>query len=188
MSLTGKTMKVGMVIHYEGHMYRVMETQIVAPGNWRAFVQAKLRNVLTGTQKEQRFRTDESIERAMLDRREVEFLYQDGDNYNFMDVENYEQFHVTSELLGDKSKWMKPNSRLYVEKFEGRPIIVELPQTMKLKVTETEPYMKTATATNAYKNATLETGATIQVPGFITAGEEIQIDTETGQYQGRAGK
>jgi elongation factor P len=186
MSVTGKTLKVGMVIQFEGAMYRVMETQIISPGNWRAFVQTKLRNILSGNQKEQRFRTDEVLERAMLDTREVEFLYQEGDSYHFMDTQNYEQFHMTADVLGGAVKFLKPNMRLHVDKFEGRPITVELPQTVDLRVTETTPFIKAATATNQYKEAKLETGALIQVPGFITEGEMIQVDTATGEYLGRA--
>lgn len=184
--ISGKNLKVGIVIHYNGGLYRVMKTQIIAPGNWRAFVQTKMRNIQTGTQTENRFRTDETIERAEFDRREVEYLYQDGGIYYFMECDTYEQFPVSAEILGDAIEWLQPNLKMIVEKNDGTPIGVELPTSIKLKVVETEPYIKTATATNSFKNAKLENGVTLGVPGFITEGELIEVDPTAGEYIGRA--
>ncbi len=184
--MNAKQMKPGMIIEFRGNLCRVLEVTHFTPGNLRAFVQAKIRNVETGIQIEHKFISTESVERAILDTREVEYLYQDGDFYNFMDIENYEQFHLSAEDMGDAVKYLQPNMKLRVGKHEGRFVNLELPKTVKLKVTDTEPYIKTATATNMYKRATVETGAVIQVPGFINEGELIEIDTETGDYLGRA--
>ncbi|HLG18740.1 MAG TPA: elongation factor P [Bdellovibrionota bacterium] len=184
--MIAKQLKVGMIVEYQKGLYRVLHTQIIAPGNWRAFVQAKLRNIVSGTQTETRFRTDEDLQRAVLDRKDVEFLYADGESYHVMDTQSYEQFHLTAELLGDAVRFLKPNMRFAVDSYEGRPVGVELPQTVTLKVVETDPFMKSATVTNSYKTAKLETGASIQVPGFISEGEMVEIDTATGEYLGKA--
>ncbi|MCB0308297.1 MAG: elongation factor P [Bdellovibrionales bacterium] len=183
--MIAKNLKVGMVINYEGHLFRVMSIHLIAPGNWRSFAQAKLRKLSDGTQKENRFRSDENVERAILDQREVEYLYQEDTTYHFMDTTSYEQFQLQNEDLGDAINYLIPNMKINVEFYEGKPIGVALPKTVNLKVVETEPYVKTATATSQYKPAKVETGATFQVPGFVTEGESIQIDTETGKYLGR---
>jgi elongation factor P len=181
-----KQIKVGNTVTFEGELWRVLSKNIIAPGNWRAFVQLKLRNVVRGSQKEQRFGADDNIERAILDKRPMEFLYADGDMYHFMDPATYEQTQMSADQLGDVVQWLTPNLKLAIESHEGKPIGVELPATVKLKVAETDPFLKTATVTNTYKQAKLETGATVQVPGFITEGELVEIDTETGEYLGRA--
>ncbi len=181
-----KQIKVGMAIIFKGELWRVLQTQIIAPGNWRAFVQTKLRHITKGTQTEHRFGADENVERAILDKRAVEFLYQEGESYHFMDTETYEQTHLTNELLADAVRFLTPNLKLLIEFYDGKPIGIELPQTVKLKVVETEPSVKTATVTNSYKLAKVETGTTIQVPGFITEGEMVEVDTATGEYIGRA--
>lgn len=175
-----------MVIVHEGQLLRAMTIQHIAPGNWRGFVQTKLRNIITGTQMEVRFRSDDKVEKAILDRKNVEYLYQDGENYHFMDVDTYDQFALTTETLGEAIKWLTPNMRLSVEMHEERPVGVDLPQTVCLKVKETEPFMRSATVTNSFKAATLETGAVVQVPGFITEGQSVEIDTATGDYVGKA--
>jgi elongation factor P len=181
-----KQFRVGQTLMYEGELWRVLSKDIIAPGNWRAFVQMKLRNVIRGTQKEQRFSADEELERAILDKRPMEYLYSDGQMYHFMDPKSYEQIQLSIDLLGDVVKYLVPNTLLTVESYEDKPIGVELPATVRLKVTETEPGLKTATVTNTYKQATLETGALVQVPPFITEGELVEIDTATGEYLGRA--
>jgi elongation factor P len=181
-----KQIKVGMTIMHEGELWRVLSKDIIAPGNWRAFVQTKLRNVIRGTQKEHRFAADDNLERAMLDKRPMDYLYNDGDLYHFMDPTNYEQIQLSTEILGDVVKYLVPNTQLFVESYEDKPIGVELPPTVKLRVVETEPGLKTATVTNTYKNAKLESGVTVQVPPFITEGELVEIDTATGEYLGRA--
>ena len=184
--VTGKQIKVGMIIIFQGDLWKVLSTQIIAPGNWRAFTQTKLRNLAKGTLMEHRFRADETVERAMLDQQSVEFLYQDGDQFHFMNMQNYEQFHLSREDLGDNIKFLTPNMKMQVQSYNGKPIGVDPPKTVKLKVIETDPFLKTATVTNSYKNAKVETGATFQVPGFIQEGEIIEIDTESSDYIGRA--
>jgi len=179
-------MKNGMVINWEGHLWRVMAISLVAPGNWRSFAQTKLRKLTDGTQKEHRFRSDETIDRAILDQREVEYLYQEGATFHFMDTTSYEQFQFQDSDLGDNIQYLIPNMKINVEFYDGKPIGVALPKTVKLKIVETEPYVKTATATNQYKPAKTETGAVFQVPGFVTEGELIEVDTESGEYLGRA--
>ena len=181
-----KQLKVGMAIIFKGEVYRVMEVSHVQPGKGGAFIQAKLRNVITGLQTEHKYRSGEPVEKAIIDTREIEYLYEDGDLYHFMDSETYDQFHITHETLGDAVQYLTPNLKLLVEKHEDRFIGIELPKMVRLTVMETEPYIKTATATNAYKGAKVETGATFQVPGFINEGERIEIDTTTGKYLGRA--
>lgn len=163
-----------------------MAKTIVTPGKGHAFVQVKFRNVLRGTQKDQRFNSDQSLERAILDKRPMEYLYHDGDLYHFMDPTTYDQIQLSADLLGEAVKYLIPNSQIFVESYEEKPIGVELPATVKLKVVETEPGLKTATVTNTYKPATLESGAIVQVPPFITEGELVEIDTTTGEYLGRA--
>ncbi len=181
-----KQLKVGMAILFKGEIHRVMELSHVQPGKGGAFIQAKLRNVITGLQTEHKYRSGEPVERAIIDTREIEYLYEDGEHFHFMDCETYDQFHLTKEMLGDQAQYLTPNLKLMVEKYEDRFIGIELPKVVKLEVIETEPYIKTATATNAFKGAKVETGATFQVPGFINQGERVEIDTTTGKYLGRA--
>jgi elongation factor P len=164
---SAKQIKVGMTIMHEGELWRVLSRNMIAPGNWRAFIQTKLRNVLRGSQKEHRFGADENVERAILDKRPMEYLYHDGNLYHFMDPKTYEQIQLSDDILGDVIKYLVPNTTLAVESYEEKPIGVELPATVKLKVTETEPGLKTATVTNTYKAATMETGVVVQVPPFI---------------------
>ena len=183
--MNAKSLKAGVIIEYRGELWRTMQATHMSPGKGRAFVQAKLRNVVSGTQTEIKFRSDENLERAVLEQREVQYLYQEGGAYCFMDTENYEQFHLSEEMLGDSTLFLKPNMNLQVESYEGKPMGVQLPKTVTLKVVETEPYVKTATVTNSYKAAKVETGATVQVPGFISEGEEIDIEIESGKYLGR---
>ncbi len=181
-----KQIKVGNVILHEGGLFRVLSSQIIAPGNWRSFVQMKLRNIVSGGQTEVRFRSEDNIERAILDNKHVEFLYKDGDHYHFMDTDSYEQFHLLEEMLGDAIKFLTPNLKMEVQFHETKPVGLELPQTVTLKVVETSPFIKTATVTNSFKAAKMETGYTFQVPGFITEGDSVDIDTATGDYVGRA--
>lgn len=180
-----KQLKVGMAIILNGELWRVMETHHTQPGKGGAYIQTKLRNILKGTQMEHRFRSGEPVERAVFDKRSAQFLYQDGNDYHFMDSKNYEQFHLTADQLGNANKFLLPNMNLLVESYEGKPLGVELPKTVQLKVIETEPYLKTATVTSSYKPAKLETGSTVQVPSFVVEGDKIEIDTASGEYVGR---
>lgn len=186
MAMGAKQLKVGMTILFNKELYRMLSVKHVTPGNLGAFVQVKMRNLRTGLQTEHKFRSTEDVERVYPETTEVEYLYADGDTYNFMDTTSYEQFPISAEILGESTQYLKPNMKLKLESFDEKPVGIELPATVSLKVVETEPFIKTATATNSYKAAKVETGATIQVPGFITEGEAIEIDTSTGEYLGRA--
>jgi elongation factor P len=172
----------GMIIIMDGTLWRVMEMQLITPGRWKAMVQTKLRNILNGSQTEHRFRSEERLEQARLDEMEMEFLYEQGGDYFFMNLENYEQVTLTAEAMGDSVKYLKPNTVIVVEMHEGKPVGINLPNSMDLKVVSTEPRLQGATKTSLYKPAVLETGATIQVPEFIKEGDVIRIDTRDEKY------
>jgi elongation factor P len=159
-----------------------MTVQHITPGNKRGMMQTKLRNLRTGTQSEARFRSDERVERATLEQHEMEYLYGSGEEFVFMNTENYEQLSLDAATLGDAVQYLLPNSRLTIEYFEERPVGIELPKTVDIRVTYTEPGVKGATATNSPKPATLETGLTLQVPTFIEIDDVIRVDTTTGEY------
>lgn len=178
--------KPGMVIIHNGELHRVTSAVHVAPGNWRAMVQTKMRNLRTGSQVEQRFNADSKVDRAILEEHEMEYLYQDGDDFHFMNTESYEQITLNSEALGDSAKYLQPNCHVKVDMYEGKAVGIELPKTIKFNVTEADPAVKRATASAQFKNATLENGLVIRVPSFIEAGDVVVIDTETGEYVERA--
>jgi elongation factor P len=179
-------MKRGMCIKHDNDLYRVVATQHITPGNWRGMVQAKIRHLKTGSIIEHRFRSEDRIERAILDETEMEFLYQDGDMYHFMNNETFEQMALSEEVLGDAVPYLFPNIKLKIEMYEGRPVGIELPLTVELKVVETEPAIKGASVSNQSKPARMETGLMVQVPPFIAEGDVIKIDTATGAYIERA--
>jgi elongation factor P len=179
-------LRVGMTILFNNEPFRVVSVQHITPGNWRGMVQTKLRNLKTGSSIENRFRSEDKIERAQLEQHEMEYLYSSGDEHFFMNVETYEQTHLTEDTLGDAVKYLTANSRLMIEYYNGSPVGVELPKVVELKVTETTPFIKGATVTATQKPATLETGLVVNVPSFIQAGEVIRVDTEEGKYLERA--
>ena len=172
----------GMIIIMDGALWRVMEMQLITPGRWKAMVQTKLRNIQNGSQTEHRFRSEERLEQARLDELEMEFLYEQGGDYFFMNLENYEQVTLSAEAMGDSVKYLKPNTVIVVEMYEGKPVGINLPNSMDLKVVSTEPRLQGATKTALSKPAVLETGATIQVPEFIKEGDVIRIDTREEKY------
>jgi elongation factor P len=176
----------GMIIIMDGTLYRVMEMQLITPGRWKAMVQTKLRNIQVGSQIEHRFRSEERLEQVHLDEIDMEFLYQQCDEYFFMNLENYEQVTLTIDVIGGDVKYLKPNTVIEVELYEGNPVGVNLPKSMDLKVVSTEPRLQGATKTSLYKPAVLETGAVIQVPEFIKEGDVIRIDTRDDTYLERA--
>jgi elongation factor P len=186
MQITATQLRPGTIIKFQNELYRVVHVLHITPGNWRGMVQTKMRNLRTGLQTENRFRSEDKVERVTLEQHEMEFLYHDGDLYYFMNTENYEQLGMTAEELGDAVGYLVPNLKLLVEFYEGRPVGVELPKTVDLKVIDTPPGMKTATVTNVLKPATTETGLVVQVPNFIETGDVIRVDTETGAYLSRA--
>jgi len=179
-------LRPGMVIQQDGHLYAVFSLTHRTPGNKRGFVQAKLRDLHSGAMVEHRFSSEDYVERAFLDEKEVEYLYHEGDLYTFMDTTTYEQYALSREALGDTVGYLTPNCQLKVEFFEGKPIGVELPPAVELKVIETEPGLKGASATNVTKPAKMETGIIVQVPPFIGEGEVIRVDTADGTYLERA--
>ncbi len=179
-------LRKGMIIVMDGTLFRVMEMQLITPGRWKAMVQTKLRNIQVGSQIEHRFRSEERLEQAHLDEVEMEFLYQQGDDFFFMNLENYEQVTLTSEVIGDAVKYLKPNTVIEVELYAGNPVGVNLPKSMDLKVVNTEPRLQGATKTSLYKPAVLETGAVVQVPEFIKEGDVIRVDTREDTYLERA--
>jgi elongation factor P len=176
----------GMVIKFNNDLYSVFSMVHRTPGNLRAFVQVKLRNLKTGSWQEHRFSSTEQVERAHLDEQEMSYLYEDGENYYFMNTDTFEQTHLTSEFLGDAVQYLITDLRVHVEFYEGKPISVELPPTVDLKVVETEPGLKGATVSNVTKPAKLETGLVVQVPPFINEGEKIRVSTSEGAYLERA--
>ncbi|MEN6311233.1 MAG: elongation factor P [Acidobacteriota bacterium] len=176
----------GMMIIMDGTLYRVMEMQFITPGRWKAMVQTKLRNIQVGSQVEHRFRSEERLEQAHLEEVEMEFLYKQNDEYYFMNLENYEQSTMTAAAIGDGVKYLMPNMVITVELFEGKPVGIDLPNSVDLKVVSTEPRLQGATKTSMYKPATVETGAIVQVPEFIKEGDVIRIDTRDDKYLERA--
>jgi elongation factor P len=181
-------LRKGMCIKHDNDLYRVVSTQHITPGNWRGMVQAKIRNLRSGSTIEHRFRSEDRVERAILDETEMEYLYSDGDMHHFMNSETYEQIALSSETLGDAVPYLIPNIRLTVEFFEAKPIGINLPLAVEMKVTETEPAIKGSTVSNVGKPATMETGLVVQVPPFINEGDVIRIDTSTGAYVERVSK
>ena len=169
----------------KGVLYRVLDLNHVTPGKGRGFVQAKMRNVRSGTLMDHKFASGDSVERAMLDSSEMQFLYSDSAGYHFMDTETYEQTRLTVDALGESVKYLLANATIVVESYEGEPLGVQLPLTVDLTVEETAPAIKGATANAQLKPATLETGLVVQVPPFIANGDKVRVNTETGEYQSR---
>ncbi len=186
MSIPATQLRVGMLIKYSDELFRIMSLMHVTPGNKRGLVQTKLRNLRQGTQTEVRFRSEDNVERVTLEQQEMEYLYESDGLFHFMNTETYDQTTFSADDLGDAVKYLVPNSRLQVDLYEGTPVGVSLAKTMDLRVTETQPGLKGATAASQLKPATLETGLVVQVPSFIEAGELLRVDTETGEYVSRA--
>jgi elongation factor P len=175
-------LKRGMCIKHDNDLYRVVEAQHKTPGNLRGLVQVKIRHLKSGSISEHRFRSVDMIERAFLDEADMEFLYQDGDMYHFMNAANYEQIALSEEILGDAVPFLIPNIRLKIELYEGRPVGITLPLMVEMTVVETEPAIKGASVSNVGKPAKMETGLVVQVPAFVSEGERIRIDTASGAY------
>jgi len=178
-------LRVGMLINYQNDLYRIMAVTHITPGNWRGMVQTKMRSVRSGTQTENRFRSEDKVDRVSLDQQEMEFLYGDGEGHHFMNTESFEQIAFEGELLGDAVQYLLPNMRVTVDFYEGRPIGITLPKTVDLRVTDTAPGLKSATVTNALKPATTETGLIVPVPNFVDVDDVIRVDTESGSYVSR---
>ncbi len=175
-----------MVIKFNNDLFSVFSVNHRTPGNLRGFVQVRMRNLRSGSMIEHRFSSEDRVEKALLDEQEMEYLYDDGEYYYFMNTTDFEQIHLTKDLLGDGVQYLTPNLKVQVEFYEGKPLSVELPATVDLKVLETEPALKGASVSNVTKPAKLETGLVVQVPPFITEGEVIRVNTAEGTYQERA--
>ncbi|HZU10067.1 MAG TPA: elongation factor P [Pseudacidobacterium sp.] len=186
MAIPATQMRPGMIIRHNNELHAVFSVEHRTPGNLRAFIQAKLRNLRSGAMFEHRFRSADAIDRVVVDEVPMEFLYNDGDDYYFMNTENYEQTHLKRETLGDAVEYLTPNLQITVSFFDGKAVGIELPQTVELTVVETEPGLKSATASSVTKPAKTETGLVVQVPPFINEGEKIRVDTAEGAYLSRA--
>ncbi|HWX54469.1 MAG TPA: elongation factor P [Verrucomicrobiae bacterium] len=186
MAIPATQMRPGMIIKHNNDLHLVFTVEHRTPGNLRAFIQAKLRNIRTGAMFEHRFRSGDPIERITVDEIPMEYLYQDNGTYCFMNTENYEQVHLNRDVLGDSVDYLTPNLQIKVEFYDGKAVGIELPQTVELTVVETEPGLKSATASSVTKPAKTETGLVVQVPPFINEGEKIRVDTAEGAYLSRA--
>ena len=175
----------GITIEFEGNVYQIIEFQHVKPGKGAAFVRTKLKNIINGGVVEKTFRPTEKCPQARIDRKEMQYLYADGDLYNFMDTETYDQIALNAETVGDALKFVKENEMVKICSYNGNVFAIEPPLFVELAITETEPGFKGDTATGATKPAIVETGAKVNVPLFVDQGEVIKIDTRTGEYLSR---
>ena len=186
MAIPATQIRRGMVIVFEGEPCRVVEFRHHTPGNLRAMIQTKLRSIRTGSSFEHRFRSVDTIEKASLEQHEMEYLYSDGSHHHFMNTETFEQIALSDDELGDAAQWLTPGLKIQVEFYDGTPIGIDLPPSLELTVTQTEPSLKGATVSNVNKPATLENGVTIQVPPFVNEGDRIRVDPSEGRYMERA--
>jgi elongation factor P len=186
MAIPATQMRPGMIIKHNEQLHLVFKVEHRTPGNLRAFIQAKLRNLKSGAMFEHRFRSADAIEKVIVDEVTMEFLYNDGDDYYFMNPEDYEQTVMKHSTLGEAVEYLTPNMQITVSYYDGIAVGIDLPQTVELTVVETEPGLKSATASSVTKPATMETGLVVQVPPFINEGEKIKIDTSEGTYLSRA--
>lgn len=176
----------GLTLEIEGTVYQIIEFQHVKPGKGAAFVRTKIKDIINGGVVEKTFRPTEKFPTARIDRKDMQYLYADGDLFNFMDPESYEQIAIGKDVAGDAMKFVKENEICKVNSYNGSVFAIEPPISVELEVTETEPGFKGDTATGATKPATVETGATVMVPLFVNQGDKIKIDTRTGEYSSRA--
>jgi elongation factor P len=186
MAIPATQMRPGMIIKHKDQLHLVFKVEHRTPGNLRAFIQAKLRNIRTGAMFEERFRSADAIEKVMVDEVSMEFLYADGDDYYFMNPVDYEQTVLKGSTLGDAVEYLTPNLQIKVSYHDGQAVGIELPTNVELTVVETEPGLKSATASSVSKPAKTETGLVVQVPAFINEGEKIRVDTSEGTYMSRA--
>lgn len=178
--------RVGMVLLYEGNLYRAMSIHHVTPGKGNAVIQTELRDLRSGTKIEKRFRPSESIERARIDTHEMEYLYEDGHHYHFMDTESYEQHQMSKETLGSAVHYLQPNTKITVDLYGSEAIGVELPSSVELKIVETDPPMKGSTASGSNKPAKLENGVTVKVPPYLKTGDLVRVNPNTDEFIERA--
>ena len=186
MAIPATQIRRGMVIVYEGQPCKVVEFRHHTPGNLRAMIQTKLRNIRTGSSFEHRFRSADTIEKASMEQHEMEYLYSDGSHHHFMNTETFDQTALSGDDLGDAAQWLTPGLKIQAEFYEGEPIGIDLPPSLELEVKQTEPSLKGATVSNVNKPATLENGVTIEVPPFVNEGDRIRVDPVEGRYIERA--
>jgi elongation factor P len=175
-----------VIVGDDKQLYHVVDRDLNTPGNWRAILQLKLKNLKTGSITVNRVRPQDKVEQAYLDRREMQYLYQDSSGYVFMDTETYDQVTLDRDMVSEQMQYMKENTNVQIVFYDGKALSLDLPATVELKVVDTEPSVKGATAQAQYKPATLETGLKVTVPPFVTIGETIAVDTRTGEYLSRA--
>jgi elongation factor P len=183
--MKANSLRPGMIVRFEGDLWRVFEAIHQTPGNLRARMQTKLKNLRTGSMKDHRFRSEDEVEKAHLDQKNMQYLYREGDSFHFMDTDTFEQIEMSAESLGDGVLFLLPESTISVDFFEGAPVGIELPATVDLKVVDAPPEVKGGTAGAQKKPATLETGLVVQVPAFVNIGEKIRIRTEDSAYMER---
>lgn len=185
-SIQATRLRKGMLIKLDVSLFRVIGLHHLTPGNKRGFVQSRLRNIRTGALSDHKFRSEDDVERATLDEREMQFMYRDGETFHFMDTATFDQAHIGGDVLGDVVSYLLPDAVIRVELYEGEPVGIELPHTVDLTVEDTAPAIKGATASAQLKPARLETGLVVQVPPFVSNGDKICVNTGTGEYQSRA--
>jgi elongation factor P len=186
MSITATNIRRGMAIMFNGEPVRVLDFHHHTPGNLRAMVHAKMRKLRSGVTVEHRFRASDTVDEALMETHDLQYLYHDGHSYHFMNTENYEQYEMDEEALGDYAQWMTDGMTVKAEYFEGRPISVQLPNALVFEIVETAPVMKSATKTASTKPAKLSNGVTVNVPEFIQSGEKVRVNPNTGEYLDRA--
>lgn len=186
MKIDGNAIRPGNVIEHKGDLWRAVKTQHTQPGKGGAYLQVELKSLKSGTKLNERFRSSEKVERVTLEQKDYQFLYIDGDMFNFMDQESYEQISIASEDIGDDAVFLQDGMTVVIELYQETPLGVSLPEKVTLEVTETEPVVKGQTASSSYKPATLENGIRVGVPPFINAGDKIIVSTAEREYAGRA--
>ncbi|MEO8521025.1 MAG: elongation factor P [Acidobacteriota bacterium] len=185
-SINATRLKKGMLVKIGADLFRVLELQHVTPGNLRGFVRIKFRNIRNGSLSDQKLRSEDTLDRAVLDEREMQYLYKDGDAFHFMDTSSFEQLHIDAEALGESVDYLIPDALIKVEFYGEEPVGIELPPTVDLVVEDTAPGIKGATASNQIKPARLETGLVVNVPPFVNNGDKVRVSTDTGEYLSRA--
>ena len=185
-SINATRLKKGMLVKIGTDLFRVLELQHVTPGNLRGFVRIKFRNIRNGSLSDQKLRSEDTLDRAVLDEREMQYLYKDGESFHFMDTASFEQLHIDAEALGESVGYLIPDALIKVEFYGEEPVGIELPPTVDLVVEDTAPGIKGATASNQIKPARLETGLVVNVPPFVNTGDKVRVSTDTGEYLSRA--
>ncbi len=185
MAIKAIDLRRGMAVEYNHKLYVVHDFMKVSKGNWRSFMQVKLKDTGTGSIIEQRFRVNDALEQAFLETKQMEYLYSEVDRHYFMNLDDYDQMELSGDVVGEAVKYLKPNTQVQVTIYQGKPFSIELPNTVELKIVDCPPQVKGATVSNVGKSATLETGLVIDVPDFIENGTVVKVDTRTGEYLGR---